>query len=456
MKLTIGDKTKDNPTTADIEQAVEAARRGQDDDIVELEAGEDEYLEALHEGDGRFSLGHGDKTGRFHTEEPIETARVKSVLGKYASGDPAWRRECRLLPDAKSPGGRKRIGSEPPVWAIVLVAVAFFALPILSILPDSWTEGWLSGIGPAWIVAGPIVVLLVAIVAHKLLQVRRAAAWPQAPGRITKSEVAARHKSHGDRPSEVVNEPAIEYEFTANGLKYTGTRIGIGEDSGGANTEAMLARYPVGGTVMVYYDPADPGNCVLERELPKGVSKGCLGLLAGLAVVAYGVWRFGGPVLTTLEGRMGEDRSHIFLIAGGAGLFLLLLFFGARKSAKQGNAWPSVSGRVVQSGTESYQERIDRRTVTRYAPVVEYAYLVNGREYRSRQIRLPKVQIGRSQAGAAKIAARYPEGKEVEVHYDPANPGEAALERSSGAAWFLLVLALIGFGVAVYASGVVG
>ena len=48
MKLTVGDKSQDNPTQQDIEQAVEMARRG-GDDIIALEAG-DEYLEALQIG----------------------------------------------------------------------------------------------------------------------------------------------------------------------------------------------------------------------------------------------------------------------------------------------------------------------------------------------------------------------------------------------------------------------
>ena len=454
MKLTVGDKSQDNPTKENIEEAVEAARRG-GDDVIGLEAGEEGYLEALHEGEGHFSLGYGDRTGRFETAEPVDARTATSVLVKYNSGDASWRRDCRLLPAEKSPSGRKRIGSEPPVWAIVLVAAAFFAVPLLWMLPDSWKEGWLSEIGPVWLVAGPITVMLVAMLAHKLMQVRRAAAWPQAAGRITRSEVAARHRQRSDRPTELINEPAIEYEFTANGTKYTGTRISIGEDSGGANTEATLARYPLGATVMVYYDPADPGNCVLEREVPKGMSKGCLAILGVLAVLGYGIYRFGGPALTFLEARMGEDSSHIFLIAGGAGLFLLMLFIGSRKSAKQGRNWPSVRGKIVQSGTESYRERVNHRSVVRYAPVVEYAYAVNGHDYRSRQIRPLAVQMGHSQAGAEKIAARYPEGSEVEVHYDPANPGNAALEKPK-APWFLLVLALICFGVAVYVSGVLG
>ncbi|HMJ99950.1 MAG TPA: DUF3592 domain-containing protein [Reyranella sp.] len=53
---------------------------------------------------------------------------------------------------------------------------------------------------------------------------------------------------------------------------------------------------------------------------------------------------------------------------------------------------------------------------------------------------------------AKKMAARYSEGSEVDVHYDPANPGSAALERPTGPAWYLLVIAVLCFGAAAYAG----
>ncbi len=37
--------------------------------------------------------------------------------------------------------------------------------------------------------------------------------------------------------------------------------------------------------------------------------------------------------------------------------------------------------------------------------------------------------------------------------YDPSNPSHAALERPAGTAWYLLAIALVCFGVAIYASG---
>src|SRR5258705_9270858 len=103
-------------------------------------------------------------------------------------------------------------------------------------------------------------VMVLAMIAHKLIQARRASRWPQAAGGIVKSESAAtRHQASG-KATELLNVPLVEYEFSANGRKFTGTRISIGDDKGGANTEDTLAHYPVGATVMVYYDPNDPKN----------------------------------------------------------------------------------------------------------------------------------------------------------------------------------------------------
>ena len=55
---------------------------------------------------------------------------------------------------------------------------------------------------------------------------------------------------------------------------------------------------------------------------------------------------------------------------------------------------------------------------------------------------------------AEKIAARYPLGSIVDVHYDPANPENAALENTGNMAYVLLIAAAFCFVVAIYASGV--
>jgi hypothetical protein len=71
----------------------------------------------------------------------------------------------------------------------------------------------------------------------------------------------------------------------------------------------------------------------------------------------------------------------------------------------------------------------------------------------SRQIKLG-VALSSSQSYAAGVAARYPQGSVVDVHYDPANPANAALENPTGMHWLLLVVALALFALAAHQAGV--
>jgi hypothetical protein len=48
-----------------------------------------------------------------------------------------------------------------------------------------------------------------------------------------------------------------------------GSRVSIGEIMPGSpRVDEVLQRYPTGTSVAVFYDPANPGRSVIERELP--------------------------------------------------------------------------------------------------------------------------------------------------------------------------------------------
>ena len=300
-----------------------------------------------------------------------------------------------------------------------------------------------------------MVALVLVAVAAKVIETRRAASWLQTDGRIVRSDVEARRHRIGNGPETVTNVPALEYEFSALGQNWRGRRIAIGEDTGGANTEATLARYPVGRDVTVFYDPADPANCVLERGVPEGVAKGCGVLVVVAALFAGAIYLLvtRGPAL--IDARFPAANADAAIFAACFGLVVLLFFLGAHRYSKRAANWPSVRGRIVSSATELFRETRDGRTTTMWRPAVEFAYEVHGHAYRSRQIKL-NVEVSGSQSAAEKVVARYPAGNEVEVHYEPANPSNAALENPTGATWILLVVALALFGIAVYALGVFG
>ena len=453
MKLTVGGTTNDDPANGDIERAVDA-KPHEAGWRIHLKSNGDDYIEAVAEPKQGYRVSFVEDGERSNSTGAVDDETLKVVFVRYLNEDDDWQEACTFTSETPKGYGRNKgagISSEPPPWAVIAVAAAFFAAPILFMILSSWHLP--SGYGIVWLVGGPMLVMALAMLANKMLLARRAAAWPQAPGRITKSEVGAVHRQRSGEASDVLNVPAVEYEFSAKGKTFTGSRISIGEDSGGANTEATLAHYPLGATVKVFYDPADPNTCVLERDVPKVVPLGCALILAILAGVGFGGYWLVERYWGTLGSYMEQGHGGIVVFATVAGAVALMLFEGSRAGSKAGGNWPTAAGKVVESGTESYRARVNKTTVTSYAPVVEYSYRVGGHEYRSRQIELDGVSGGDSKDEAAEIAARYPKDKAVEVHYDPANPSNAALEKPAGIAWYLLAVAGVCFAVAAYAGG---
>src|SRR5207244_4384136 len=128
------------------------------------------------------------------------------------------------------------------------------------------------------------------IAVYKMQEVRRAAHWPSAPGRIVRSGMRAVRHRHAGEATTVGNVPDVEYAFSVGGVDYRGHRISIGEiPAGSPQAEAALERYRVGRTGPVFYNPEDPKEAVLERDppAPAMVVYGIAGavMLLGLAVV---------------------------------------------------------------------------------------------------------------------------------------------------------------------------
>jgi len=80
---------------------------------------------------------------------------------------------------------------------------------------------------------------------------------PTATGIIKKSQVTGSGKSYGI---------AVEYEYTVAGKKYVCNKIQTMEYTYSTAQSAAeeLKKYPVGKSVTVYHDPADPSNACLD------------------------------------------------------------------------------------------------------------------------------------------------------------------------------------------------
>jgi hypothetical protein len=351
----------------------------------------------------------------------------------------AWRRWRRSSPE---PLPRE-------VWFAMLMAAGFLLLDVLMQMSSTIV---------VVAIVMPIPVLIAVLSVRKSLQSRKAEKWAQTSARITRSEVQVRHHHFLNDVTQVTNVPAVEYEFSIGPQTFHGSRVGFGE-VGEANLQDFLKRFPKGAVVPVFYDPASPHECVLERDLP--VSRGCIWAIAATGLLVGGVAVVAVlhlEEIDTLLTRLFPSSAPVFTIVfGGGGVLMLMILWVSIKQAVAASRWPVAEGRVVSSTTESFKTRVGGahtgQLVTFYQAVVEYSYRVDGRDYHGTRLSFGGKQ-STAEGPAKRKAARYPSGSTVQVRYDPADPSQAVLETRVALSWLLLVASVVFLGLAVRFSGV--
>jgi hypothetical protein len=113
---------------------------------------------------------------------------------------------------------------------------------------------------------GLLAAIGVAILVATQMQVRveeQSFDWRSTTGTVRASEVI-------ERPTPtrrlVTFEPRVTYGYRVGETEYESDRIGFGDHfvTSRADAEAIVARYPAGATVEVFYDPERPRAAVLE------------------------------------------------------------------------------------------------------------------------------------------------------------------------------------------------
>jgi hypothetical protein len=99
--------------------------------------------------------------------------------------------------------------------------------------------------------------------------------WPTTTGRVTAAETV-----------KVMfrRQPRVTYSYSANGAPFTSQRISFAGGYRPKETDAILARYPVGREVPVSYAPENPAEATLETGATRQV-KAQLNILLILFVV---------------------------------------------------------------------------------------------------------------------------------------------------------------------------
>lgn len=191
--------------------------------------------------------------------------------------------------------------------------------------------------------------------------------------------------------------------------------------------------------------PATPGSTILS--------------FASLAILAFGgycVFKLATQGLGFVTGSFPKAEAQLAVLTGGMGTFALLMFIAIYSRARQAQTWPKAAGRVIVSKVVTCTDDSgDGSTRRLYRPLIEFAYTVDGKDYRSRQYQLDADASG-GETWAKSITAKYPVGGVVEVRYNPVSPRDAALKNQVAAKWLVFGLAVFLFAICLHALHVSG
>jgi hypothetical protein len=87
--------------------------------------------------------------------------------------------------------------------------------------------------------------------------------WLSTMGTVNASFLERRHSSDGS-----TDYPVVQYSYQVSGQPYRSTKPAPGPEVGGTGAGKVVARYPAGAQVMVFYNPQNPAEAVLERKAP--------------------------------------------------------------------------------------------------------------------------------------------------------------------------------------------
>lgn len=187
------------------------------------------------------------------------------------------------------------------------------------------------------------------------------------------------------------------------------------------------------------------------RPTPPGSPMASIASLVILAFAGFCAFKLATQGLAFITDMFPKAQAQLAVLTGAMGLAALLLAIGGLRRFQQARGWPTAAGRVIVSKVQAYRDSdADARGKRLRAPLIEFAYRVDGRDYRSSQRQLGTT-TGGSEGWASGITARYPVGAAVEVRYNPADPADATLENPIGIVGLVLAASLLCLAVSVHA-----
>jgi hypothetical protein len=128
--------------------------------------------------------------------------------------------------------------------------------------------------------------------------------WPNTGGQITEARVTRSMHTDSDGDTSYSYEPHVRYTYQVGGREYFGEKITFGfKQTYSSESKALnvLARFPLGGQVNVFYNPANPEDAVLERTAGGSNISLVIGIVFILISLCIGCPLVGGLLYNVLS-----------------------------------------------------------------------------------------------------------------------------------------------------------
>ena len=113
--------------------------------------------------------------------------------------------------------------------------------------------------------------------------------WPTVRGKVYASRVVEERSRDAD--NETMYRPEIRYEYVVDGKEFAAKRLGLEDTpaSWRSYADGIVARFPIGREVEIFYNPDDPSEALLEPR--DAVKWGAMAVVGGIVIGAGGfVW----------------------------------------------------------------------------------------------------------------------------------------------------------------------
>ena len=106
-------------------------------------------------------------------------------------------------------------------------------------------------------------VIFLAVIFFMRRRMATVSQWLSTMGTVVMSTIDRRSTSDG-----YTDYPVVQYSYQIGGQPYQSTKLAPGPEVGGTGARKVVAKYPAGAQMMVFYDPQNPSDAVLERKAP--------------------------------------------------------------------------------------------------------------------------------------------------------------------------------------------